>query len=144
MPEIRDPSASAAKWARRAGSAGAEYEEGVRNPRKDWAQAAAEANERYKRAVTEAAQKDRFKAGVNKAGTAKWQANAITKGPGRYSEGVMLAQTSYEDGFRPYADVIRNTKLSPRGPKGSPENLKRVAEMSQALHQKKVSLLGGK
>lgn len=144
MPEMRSTSDSAAKWARRAGSAGPEYEDGVKNPRKDWAAEAAAANERYKRAVTEAAQKDRFKAGVQKAGTAKWQANAILKGPARYSEGVMLAQTAYEEGFRPFADVIRATKLSPRGPKGSPENIKRVAEMAAALHQKKISLVGGK
>jgi len=144
MPEMRDPSASARKWARRAGSAGIEYEEGVKAPRRDWATTTAAANEAYKRAVVEAAQKDRFKAGVTKAGTSKWQSAAIAKGPGRYSEGVALAEGAYEEGFRPFAETIRSIKLSPRGPKGSAENLKRVAEMSQALHQKKISLMGGK
>lgn len=144
MPEIRDPSLSSAKWARRAASAAPEYEEGVKNPRVDWAQAAIDANDRYKRGVAEAAAANRFAAGVKRAGTLKWQAAAITKGPMRYSEGVLLAQSAYEEGFRPYAEVIRATRLSPRGPKGSPENIKRVSEMAAALHQKKISLLGAK
>lgn len=144
MPEIRDPSASASKWARRAGSAGPEYEEGVKNPRVDWASATAAANEAYKAAVIAAAQANRFKAGVVKAGTSSWQLAAVTKGPLRYAQGVALAEEAYREGFAPYADVIRATKLSPRGPKGSPDNLKRVAEMANALHQKKISLMGGK
>lgn len=144
MPEMRSPESAAAKWARRAGSAGPEYEDGVKNPRKDWAQATADAEEAFKAGVTAAAAAGRFGTGVRKAGTAKWQDNAIAKGPLRYAQGVALAEGAYASGFSPYADVIRNTKLPKRGPKGAPGNIERVKVMAAALHQKRISLQGGR
>ena len=144
MPEMRDASQSAAKWARRAGNAGPEYEAGVRSPRKDWATETAAAEDRYKSGVTKAANEGRFGAGVRNAGTSKWAAGAIAKGPQRYSEGVQLAEGAYQKGFAPYADVIRNTQLPERKEKGNPANIDRVRKMAEALHQKKISMKGGR
>jgi hypothetical protein len=144
VAEIKSTESAAAKWARRAGNAGAEYEDGIKNPKRDWQQATMAAEDSYKKGVVEAANAGRFGNGVRAAGSAKWQGNAIAKGPARYSQGVQLAENAYAEGFRPYAEVIRSLNLPKRGPKGDPNNIQRVAAISTALHQKKISLKGGK
>ena len=142
MPAIKDHNVIAAKWARRAGSAGAEYEEGVKNPRKDWAEQTANAESTYEQGVTAAIGRKAFGKGVKKTGTAGWQENAIAKGPTRYASGVALAQDKYIDGFAPFAAIIAATKLPARGPKGDPKNINRVQVMAKALHDKKIELEG--
>jgi len=79
MPPAIVPSvtAVAAKWARRAGSASAEYQEGVERTPKSWQAAASAAENNYKAGVTAAAAAGRFGKGVTKAGDAKWKRGAV-------------------------------------------------------------------
>jgi len=84
-----------------------------------------------------------FGKGVKTAGTSKWQRNALEKGCARWANGIMLAEDAYIQGFTPYAQVISNTKLPPRGPKGDPKNIERVRVMADALHAEKVKRTTG-
>jgi len=130
------------KWQRVTAAAGAEYEEGVRNPKADWKAETVAANAAYKAGLQKSIAADSFRKGVESAGTAKWQENAINKGPARFSQGVTLAVDAYSAGFAPYRAVIAGLTLPPRGPKGDAGNIQRVAVVAAALHAKKLA--GGK
>lgn len=142
MASIKPLSKVSEKWKRVAQVSQAEYEDGVKNPRTDWATATKAAEGAYKKGVTEAAAAGRFGKGVDKAGTSKWQTNAINKGPSRWSNGISLSTSNYEDGFKPYHDTIASLNLPPRGPKGDPANIARVSAVAKALHDKKIALKG--
>lgn len=142
MAQIKDLNEIKEKWQRRAGSAGGEYQEGVQNPKKDWAEETAKAEGNYEQGIQKSISRKAFGKGVRRAGTSKWQRNAIEKGPSRYSQGVAQAGQAYADGFAPFAQTIANTNLPDRGPKGDPKNIQRVAVMAKALHDKKISLEG--
>ncbi len=116
-----------------------QYKQGVENPLRDWEENAIAAEDTYKRGVTEAASKGMYGKGVRKAGTRKWQKGASQKGPTRFSEGVMLSKDAYKAGFAPYAEEIARTELPPRGPKGDPANIQRVAVIAKALRERKLA-----
>lgn len=140
MAAIKDTSRSAEKWKRRTETAGPEYEEGVRNPRSDWAEKTAEAESNFEQGIQAAISKKSFGKGVRKTGTEGWQRAALEKGPTRFAQGVSGAADKYRDGFQPYADTIKNLNLPARGPKGDPKNIARVAMVAKALHDKKVEM----
>jgi len=145
MPNIRDVRVLQEKWARKASQASPDYETGVANPLTDWQQATIAAREAWAQGVQQAMQRNAFATGVARAGTQKWQQNALRKGARRYSEGVTVAaeQNTWLQGFEPYAQVIQNTQLPPRGPKGDPRNIERVAVMARALREAKLRRTGG-
>jgi len=140
MANIKPLDRTAAKWARVSAGASNEYREGVENPRADWATQTKAAEGNYEAGVTAAIQRKAFGKGVGRAGTEKWQKNAIALGPGRFATGVQNAQSAYADGFAPYQAVIAAITLPKRGPKGAPENIQRVAAIAKALHDKKLQL----
>jgi len=131
-----------AKWQRVTAASGAEYEEGVKNPTRDWKTETLAANAAYKAGLQKSIAADSFAKGVSSAGTTKWQENAVNKGPSRFAQGVQLAVDAYSTGFAPYRQVIQSLTLPPRGAKGDPSNINRVAVVAKALHDKKLS--GGK
>jgi len=139
MAEIRSAADIAEKWSRVTPGRAIDYKKGIENPKKDWAEAAEAAEDVYKVAVIEAANAGRYGKGVTKAGTAKWKANALAKGPSRFAAGVALGKGAYLKGFAPYQEVIANITLPPRGPKGDPANLQRVAVIATALHDRKIN-----
>ena len=138
MPNVRPASEVADKWARVTPARAEDYAEGVRNPKKDWAQATKNAEDTYKAGVTAAIGRGAFGKGVDKAGTSKWQKGATEKGIDRFGPGVMVAQEDYERGVAPYLEVIERTTLPPRYPKGDPRNIARVTAIAKALHEKKI------
>lgn len=142
MAQVKSLDRISSKWTRVTSAAAGEYEEGVRNPTKDWKTETAQANAAYKAGLQKSLQDDRFKKGVEAAGSQKWQDMAIAKGPSRFSQGVSLAGDAYSAGFAPYRQVIQALTLPPRGAKGDPANINRVAIVAKALHDKKVA--GGK
>ena len=143
MPEMKSMARSVDAWKRRSAASVPDYEAGIRNPKKDWAQETAAAEDNYNTGVTAAISRKAFGKGVRDAGTAKWQSNAIAKGTVRWSQGIAAAEQNYVEGFAPYAQVIQNTTLPPRGPKGAPENIERVRIMAGALHDEKVKRTTG-
>ncbi len=140
MPTARVPPVStvAAKWARRAASAGPEYEMGVTGAGGRWQAAAAAAEGNYKTAVTTAASAGRFGRGVAKAGGAKYERGATTKGPARFAQGVGVAEGDYSSQVAPYLQAIASVDLPPRQPAGSEGNMQRVAAIARALRALKV------
>jgi len=144
MPNIRDLRTLQEKWARRAQQAQVDYEAGVQNPTVDWQQAAAAAREAWAAGVQQAIQRNAWATGVQRAGTQKWQQGALQKGARRFGEGVAVAaqQNAWQQGFEPYAQVIQNTQLPPRGPKGDPRNIERVRVMATNLREAKLRRTG--
>jgi hypothetical protein len=141
MPRVSvpDPSRVAAKWARRAGSAGTEYTEGVKNTPRSWATNSKAAGASYAAGVQEAIGKKRFEKGIDTAGDAKWKKGAEEKGSQRYGQGVTVAEGDYVQGVSPYLSVISSVDLPARGPVGSDGNYARVAAIGRALRQAKMS-----
>jgi len=137
--EIKPLANVSSKWGRNAAAAGSSYKDGVNAPRRSWAAAAAAADESRKAGLAAADARGAFVNGVNAAGDAKWKNNAFKIGASRYPQGVQNAQPDFQQGFAPYHAVISGTTLPPRGPKGSPENLQRVAVIAQALHDAKTA-----
>lgn len=141
MPRVAVPDVSrvATKWARRAGSAGQEYTEGVKNTPRSWATNTKAAAASYASGVQEAIGKKRFEKGVDQAGDASWKRGAEEKGSQRYGQGVQVAEGDYNTGVAPYLSVIGSVDLPPRGPVGSDGNYARVAAIGRALRQAKMS-----
>jgi hypothetical protein len=138
MANIKTLDASAAKWQRVAQSAGPSYEEGINNPKADYATQAAAAEPNYEKGIQAALARKAYGKGVKRAGTATWKAGALSKGVTRWPQGIAAAGDNYKNGFQPYFNVIKNTTLPARGPKGDPANINRVSVMSKALHDEKV------
>lgn len=138
MAEIKSIQAIQEKWGRVTPGRTEDYTIGIKNPKRDWAQAAGGAKESHKAAMVAAAASDSYAKGVAKAGTARWQDRATRKGPARFAEGVVVGAPDYGTGFSPYADVIKATTLTPRFPRGDIRNLDRVKVISQALRKKKT------
>lgn len=138
MANVKSPDRVASKWARVTPQRTEDYSQGVQQPRTPWAAAATAANDRYKAGVTEAANANRFAKGIAAAGDARWSQKSLSKGPSRFAEGVALSGPDYQAGVQPYLDVIASVQLPPRGPKGDPRNLQRVAAIATALRKRKT------
>lgn len=141
MPAARVPPVSqvASKWARRAASAGAEYELGVTGAGTRWQAATLAAENNYKTAVAAAAGAGRFGKGVARAGGTKYESGATKKGPGRFAQGVGVAEPDYSSQVAPYLQAIAATDLPARQPAGSEGNIQRVAAIARALRALKLS-----
>lgn len=114
-----------------------DYEKGVKNTTKDWAQNTSAAESAHEAGIQEAIKDKRFKKGVQKAGTEKWRAKSATKGVQNFGTGVQLAGEDYRQGFEPYAQAIQGLTLPPRYAKGDPRNLDRVKLVAQKLREVK-------
>ena len=137
--EIKSLDRTSRKWAEVAGRSQNEYREGVENPKRSWQASTLAAESAYEAGISEALSRKAFGKGVQEASDAKWKNRAVALGPGRYSQGVKVAQPDYQRGFGPYHSVISSLNLPPRGPKGDPGNIERVRMVAEALHAAKVS-----
>jgi len=138
MAEIKSMASIKEKWARVTPQRTQDYQIGVQNPKRDWAEEAAAAKGNWKAGVDAAAAKNMFEKGVTKAGSSKWKKGALEKGPGRFAEGVMIAAPDYEKGFAPYREAIDRTDIGPRFPRRDPRNLNRVKAIVDALIAEKM------
>lgn len=139
MPQVKSVQASSEKWARRAGQSSQDYANGVKAPRRSWAESTASASEAQHAGAQAAIANNSFEKGVRNAGDAKWSRKATTVGASRFGPGVAAAKGDYEQGFAPYAQVIQGVQLPPRGAKGDPRNFERVQAIGNALHEAKVN-----
>ena len=121
------------KWVKRASIASGDYQTGVLNPRRSWAEASTAAESNYKQGVVAAANAGRYGQGVKAAGDSRWKDMAAKKGPGRFAEGVAVGRDDWAKGFSPYHSAISALTLPVRGPKGDPKNLARVTAVAQTL-----------
>ncbi len=137
--KVKPASAAAEKFAARAAGASKDYEAGVRAPKQDWQSATAAASDNYDQGVQQAVSERRFAAGVNAAGNEKYMRGATGKGVQRYGAGVSAAKGDYAQGVAPYLDVISNTDLPARGPRGSAQNINRVSAIAENLHKTRLA-----
>ena len=139
MPAIRPLAKITEKYGRVTPGKGRELEEGLKAPKKIWADEAAAAAEAWGAGVTEAVGDDRFRKGVVAAGQTAYLDPALKLGVKRYRDGVTFGVPKYGKKFGPFRDVIEGTTLPPRGPTGDPGNIERVRIMAAALHDAKVA-----
>jgi len=137
MADIKPLASIGTKWNKNASGAGGAYKDGVSSPRRSWSASASAADDSRKAGLAAADARDAFRTGVEKAGDQKWKANAVKLGASRYPQGVQNATPDFTAGFAPYHAVISGLTLTPRGPKGSPENFDRVRQVGQPLHEAK-------
>lgn len=138
MAEIKALSAIKDKWTRVTPGRTEDYKLGVAHPKRDWEEETVAGKGNWKAGIDAAAAKDMFAKGVTKAGTKKWQDKALTKGPGRFAEGVYIAGDDYAAGFAPFREAIAKVDLGPRFPKRDPRNLERVKRVVDALVKEKI------
>ncbi len=138
MPPIKSMQVISEKYTRVTPQRQQDYTQGVgaTAPEK-WSQNTAASAPAWTAGVSAAAASGRFASGVDGKG-AKWKAAALGKGATRFGPGVTAAGPDYTAGFTRYHDVIANTQLNPRGPRGDPGNIQRVATLAQALHTARV------
>lgn len=135
------PSAAeiAAKWARVTPERTEDYENGVRNPRKNWETETLAAEKNYEKGVQDAINRKGFGKGVKKAGLAKQQGNSISKGIPRFGEGVRMGEPAMASGMEDVVRTLQAVKLPAKYPKGDPRNYERVRAIGDALHKMKIS-----
>ena len=126
------------KWTRRVEAATPDYEYGIKNPRKDWAEETKKAEAAWADGVQKAISEGRFVKGVESAGTKKWQEKALKVGVKRYSEGVRAAKDDYKAKMAKILEILAGIELPPRGPRGDPRNYDRVKVIGDALHKAKI------
>jgi hypothetical protein len=131
----------AGRWVQRASMAREAYTTGIENPRRDWAESTKAAEDTWKAGVQQAAAEGRFSKGVIASGSAYQKSRALEVGADRFVTGVSVAKAKYEAGIAPYLTVIEQTTLPPRYPRGDARNLERVKTITQALRNKKVTML---
>ena len=123
---------SAEKYASRAGAAAGDYVSGAQKTSKDQAAAAVAAAAIYAQATQAAIQEGRYARGLQKSGKSGWLKGVTDKGGNRFAEGVSAAAPKYATESARF-DSARGAAASlPRGIKGSPQNLQRVAAVVAA------------
>jgi len=140
MAEIKSISQIGEKWTRVTPQRTEDYKKGVQSPKRDWATEAEASAPNWKAGVDAAANKGLFEKGVAKAGTKKWQEKALSKGPGRFAEGVYASGPDYEKGFAPYREAIARVDLGPKYPRRDPRNLDRVKKVVDALVAERMGM----
>lgn len=90
----------------------------------------------YAAGVQQAIADNRFATRVATAGT-RWKNRVADVGGGRFSEGVSKGGPAYQAGFGPFLNTLQGLTLAPRGPRGDPRNIQRVAEIATALYNQR-------
>lgn len=135
---VKSALAIAKKWARVTSMRTEDYEDGVRNPLRDWETNTVEAELRYESGIKSAMARKAFGKGVKRVGTAKQKAKSILKGIPRWAEGVRIAEADMRTGMESVVKVLEGITLPPRYETGDPRNIDRVKAIQQALHKMKT------
>ncbi len=142
MAFIRSIDSISKKWAEVTPLRAADYEAGIRNPRRPWAAATVNAEGSSEDGVRQAMGRKAFGKGVKKAGDEKWQRKSLTRGVPNWGPGVADAEGDFNAGFAPYREAIAAVKLPPRYARRDPRNLQRVKAINDALIARYVSIHG--
>ncbi len=137
---MKTASQSVQKWQQRAGGAVGDYESGARSTTKDQAAAAIAAKGNWQQGIQAAISKGLYEKGLGRSGKGGWLAGVTEKGVANFGTGVAssVASQKYAENSGRF-DSARNAAASvARGPKGSPQNLQRVAAVANALRAAKV------
>jgi hypothetical protein len=138
MAAIQTIDVIATKWMSVARARTPDYEAGIKAPRRDWATAAAAAENSWSDGVTSAITRKAFSKGVASAGSAKWSARALNPGVSRWAPGIAVSQAAYASGFGPYRNAIEACTLPPRYARRDIRNLDRVSAIVACLVAEKA------
>lgn len=136
--KVKSAADAAAKFVANAQNAAPAYGKGVAGAGTTWQANTAAASENWKQGVQQAASQDRFAAGITNASQQKYQTRASGVGTQRYPTGVAQAGPAYTTAVQPYLTTLQNLTLPPRGVRGSPNNIQRVAVIAAALRGQKL------
>lgn len=133
-------STAATKWQRNAGLAGSSYLAGAQGTTKDQSAAAIAAKSNWQAGLTAAFSAGSFEKGLQRSGKQGWINGIQQKGEANYTQGVGAAASAskYSTNSGRFDAARGAAASSPRGPKGSPGNLQRVALVANAEHAAKV------
>jgi len=95
----------------------------------------------YKAAVADPKIGDRFAGGL-KGKAAKFKRKVVDVGVARYGPGISAAVADMQAGFDPYASELATIEVPDRGPRGDPKNKEIVSKIFDALHKKRLAVLG--
>ena len=133
MVDVKPLDQIVSKWANNAGAATNYYTTGAVAAANKWATDAASAGQAYQSGVQAAISRNAFQNGVQKAGAQKYSSGVQTKGSTRYAGGITAGKSSFQSGMQGVIGVLQGLSLPPRGARGDPANLQRVAAIDQAL-----------
>lgn len=129
---MKSASASAEKYASRASAASGDYVSGAQQTTKDQSAAAIAAASIYAQALQTSIADGRYARGLQKSGKQGWLKGVTEKGGNRYGEGVSSAAPTYATESARFDSARGAASSLPRGIKGSPQNLQRVAAVVAA------------
>jgi len=141
--KVKAIEASTTKWSENAARAAGEFAANAEAAAEEWASKTAASADNFGQAITAPGIKNRFRAGVVKAGAAKFARKIRDVGRDRFGPGVAAAKDDYKTNVEPFFSTLAGITLSPRKPKGDPANYKRVEEVGKALNAKRIAMLGG-
>jgi hypothetical protein len=140
--KVKSVAESRTKWADNAARSAEAFAVGASAAADLWATKTAGAADNFNQAITAPGIKERFRAGVVKAGAQKFKAKIDAIAKDRYAPGINAAGVDYESGVSPYLSIIAGLTLSARKPKGDPANYIRVEQIGKALNSKRLAMLG--
>lgn len=135
---VADAAKAAQKFVQRGQAAAADYKDGVTAAAQDWQQKTAASGDNYAAGVQDSIARGAFAKGVVKAGSAKYADRASTVGAQRFPQGIAMAGNAWQAGSAPFLQAAANATLTPRGPKGSPQNMQRASDMAAIMRRAKV------
>jgi hypothetical protein len=138
MAQIKPLDQIANKWSTVTPGRTDQYSLGIQNPKRSWAGATSAAQANYEKGIQASIANKSFAKGVARVGDSNWQRKTLEKGPSRWAQGVSVSTNDYAQGFAKFHQAISSLVLPPRGPKGDPTNINRVAVVAKALHDLKV------
>lgn len=128
------------KWQLRAQQASTDYVEGAKTTDKDQAQRAIAAKTIWQQALQESFTRDAYAKGLQKAGKQGWLSGVEEKGAQNFTTGISASKSRalYMTNSGRYDPARKAADSIPRGPRGSAQNLNRVAAVVNALRAAKV------
>lgn len=130
------------KWKENGARAADTYATNAAAAGEDWASKTAAAADNFKAAISQGNIADRFRAGVRKAGAAKYTRKIQMVARDRFAPGIEAAVDDYSVGVEPYLATIAQLTLPPRKPRGDRANLSRVEAVTSALNAKRLAMMG--
>lgn len=140
--KVKSPDVAGMKWNDNATRASDRYQTEAENAGEAWAQGASAAADNFHKAVTASGIQQRFRAGVQKAGAAKYTRKIREVARDRYQSGISAGQGDYQENVAPFLQTIAGLTLDARAPRGDPSNYRRVEQIGKALNAKRLAQLG--
>jgi len=135
MPRGISPAEAAARLSAAGSASQDRYQKGTAGKGNAWLSGASASEANYQAGVQAAIGKKKFSSGVQRAGATAYDQGVQNKGALNWSTGMQFASTNYQKGVQKVASLWNQPLSTPRGPKGSPNNLKRMTDNVQRFQQ---------